>query len=298
MIPRGSLLTDSRLNKGKLCMKLYRTASGYIVENNDRFYAGNEPSWDQIVTRDDLTSYLEQLIPQLKPLEEKSFGEIEASLLAPVGSQEVWASGVTYFRSRNARMEESKSSGGGDFYDRVYSAERPELFFKSTPERVVGHRGSVAIRRDATWSIPEPELTLLSTPSGKIVGYTIGNDMSSRDIEGENPLYLPQAKVYDRSCSIGPGILVSSSPLPASTEIRLEIFRGGELEVSGTTQLAEMKRKTTTLVEYLYRENTFPHGTFLLTGTGVVPPDAFTLQKGDEIRISIEGIGTLINTVG
>jgi 2-dehydro-3-deoxy-D-arabinonate dehydratase len=195
-------------------------------------------------------------------------------------------------------MEESKSSGGGDFYDRVYSAERPELFFKSTPARVVGHRGKVGIRRDATWSIPEPELTLLATPSGKIVGYTIGNDMSSRDIEGENPLYLPQAKVYDRSCALGPGILVSASPLSPSTEIQLEILRGGKPAVTGSTSLSEMKRKPSTLIEYLYRENSFPHGSFLLTGTGVVPPDAFTLQQADEIHITIEGIGTLINTVG
>jgi 2-dehydro-3-deoxy-D-arabinonate dehydratase len=284
-------------------MKLFRTAGGHVVEHQGRYYTASgssemNQSWNQLVARDDLEAYLQESLPRFRLLEASSFADIEASLLPPIQGQDVWASGVTYFRSRNARMEESRSAGGGDFYDRVYSAERPELFFKSTPERVVGHGGKVAIRRDAHWSIPEPELTLLSTPRGKIVGYTIGNDMSSRDIEGENPLYLPQAKVYDRSCALGPGILVSSSPLPPSTAIRLEIIREGKSEVSGSTTLSEMKREPATLVEYLYRENSFPHGSFLLTGTGVVPPDAFTLRHGDEIYITIDGIGTLANTVG
>jgi 2-dehydro-3-deoxy-D-arabinonate dehydratase len=220
------------------------------------------------------------------------------NLRAPIGNQEVWAAGVTYFRSRDARMDESKSAGGGDFYDRVYTAERPELFFKATASRVVGHHGKVAIRKDASWSVPEPELTLLVSPRGKILGYTIGNDMSSRDIEGENPLYLPQAKVYNRSCSLGPGILVTTDPLPSSTEIGLEILRAGQTVFTGSTTLNSLKRNPATLVEYLYRDNVFPNGCFLLTGTGIVPPDSFTLNQSDEIRISIEGIGTLINFVG
>ena len=195
-------------------------------------------------------------------------------------------------------MEESKSSGGGDFYDRVYTAERPELFFKATPNRVVGHGQKVAIRKDATWSVPEPELTLLVNPRGKIIGYTVGNDMSSRDIEGENPLYLPQAKVYSGSCALGPGIFISSSPLPPTTRIQLEIKRRGECAFSGATDLAQLKRDPQQLVDYLYRENSFPFGTFLLTGTGIVPPDSFTLNHGDEIRISIDGVGTLVNSVG
>jgi 2-dehydro-3-deoxy-D-arabinonate dehydratase len=195
-------------------------------------------------------------------------------------------------------MEESKSSGGGDFYERVYNAQRPELFFKATAQRVVGPHQAVAIRDDASWSVPEPELTLLITPSGKIVGYTIGNDMSSRDIEGENPLYLPQAKVYDRSCALGPCIFVSDSPLPKSTEIRLDIFRGGSSAFSGTTMLEALKRDPQELVHYLFRNNKFAAGCFLLTGTGIVPPDSFTLNAGDEIHISITGIGTLINHVG
>ena len=227
-----------------------------------------------------------------------SFADIEDSLQAPIGSQEVWASGVTYYRSRNARMEEAKTAGGGDFYDRVYLAERPELFMKATPNRVVGHRGKVAIRKDATWSVPEPELTLLANPSGKIVGYTIGNDMSSRDIEGENPLYLPQAKVYDRSCALGPGILISGEPIPTSTEIHMQILRAGKAVFTGSTMLTELKRTFSVLLEYLYRDNSFPNGCFLLTGTGIVPPDEFTLQQQDEIRITITGIGTLVNTVG
>jgi 2-dehydro-3-deoxy-D-arabinonate dehydratase len=279
-------------------MKLYRTATGYIVEQQDRFYAGADTSWDQLVMREDLEAHLTRLLEQQKPLDAGSFAGIERLLLPPIGNQEVWASGVTYYRSRNARMEEAKTAGGGDFYERVYVAERPELFVKATPNRVVGHRGKVAIRQDATWSVPEPELTLLANPTGKIVGYTIGNDMSSRDIEGENPLYLPQAKVYDRSCALGPGILIAGEPIPPATEIHMQILRAGKAVFSGSTALTELKRKFSTLLEYLYRDNGFSNGCFLLTGTGIVPPDEFTLQQQDEIQITITGIGTLINTVG
>ena len=183
-----------------------------------------------------------------------------AQILAPIGTQEVWAAGVTYYRSRSARMEESKSAGGGDFYDRVYSAERPELFFKSTASRVAGPGSHVRIRSDAKWNVPEPELTLLINQRGQIIGYTVGNDMSSRDIEGENPLYLPQAKVYDRSCALGPCILVSAEPLPATTPIRLEILREGAAAFSAETTLAELKRTPVHLVEYLFRDNSFPVG--------------------------------------
>jgi 2-dehydro-3-deoxy-D-arabinonate dehydratase len=194
-------------------------------------------------------------------------------------------------------MEESKDAGGGDFYDRVYSAERPELFFKASASRVAGPGEPVRIRADARWSVPEPELALVIDPRGKIIGYTIGNDMSSRDIEGENPLYLPQAKVYDRSCALGPCVLVASDPPPPSTAIRLEIERAGKIEFSGATTLAQLKRKPTVLVDYLFRDNVFLTGAYLLTGTGVVPPDAFTLAPGDRIRITIDSIGTLENTV-
>jgi 2-dehydro-3-deoxy-D-arabinonate dehydratase len=275
-------------------MKLYRTPAGAITEHDGLLYSIDAPSWDALITRDDLAAHLRQLVAGLAPA---APGALQ-HLLAPIGSQEVWAAGVTYHRSRTARMEEARAAGGGDFYDRVYDAERPELFFKATPHRVAGPGEAVAIRDDSSWSVPEPELTLLVTPSGKIVGYTVGNDMSSRDIEGENPLYLPQAKVYDRSCALGPCILVSSHPLPPSTEIALHIVRDGQTAFAGSTRLESMKRDPATLVHYLFRHNSFPHGCFLLTGTGIVPPDSFTLRRGDQIHITIAPIGTLTNYVG
>jgi 2-dehydro-3-deoxy-D-arabinonate dehydratase len=277
-------------------VKLYSTRDGLILEEGENLYLTQYSSLDELIGQDGLLNILEREIGRT-PANGTVLEDPDA-LHPPIGSQEVWAAGVTYFRSRSARIEESKSSGGGDFYDRVYSAERPELFFKATPNRVVGHHGKVAIRKDATWSVPEPELTLVVNPGGKIIGYTIGNDMSSRDIEGENPLYLPQAKVYYRSCALGPGILLAAGPLPSSTTIAMEIIRGGQPVFSGATDLSQMKREPQMLVDYLYRDNIFPNGCFLLTGTGVVPPDSFTLQQGDEIRITIDGIGTLVNYVG
>jgi 2-dehydro-3-deoxy-D-arabinonate dehydratase len=220
-----------------------------------------------------------------------------ATILAPALNQEIWAAGVTYFRSRNARMEESKEAGGDDFYDRVYAAERPELFFKATGARVVGPNHAVRIRSDARWSVPEPELTLLINPAGAIVGYTIGNDMSARDIEGENPLYLPQAKIYEGSCALGPCVSLSSGPLPKSTTIRMEIMRKGQISYAGDTTLAELKRDPKQLVEYLFQDNNFSQGVFLMTGTGIVPGDGFTLNGGDVVRISIDQIGALENYV-
>jgi len=275
-------------------IKLYRVSSGCLAERNGGIYSIPDCAWDELITRDDLYPHLNNLTGQLRPVGQRLE---DFELHPPIGSQEVWAAGVTYYRSRDARMEEAKSAGGGDFYDRVYRAERPELFFKSTASRVVGPGGKVAIRRDARWSVPEPELTLLVSPRERILGYTVGNDMSSRDIEGENPLYLPQAKVYHRSCALGPGILISPEPLPSSTEIRLEILRDGQSAFGGSTTLASIKRDFSTLVDYLYRDNVFPNGCFLLTGTGIVPPDSFTLKQGDEIRIAIDGIGTLVNSV-
>ena len=280
-----------------IAVKLYRTAAGAVIEHEGQTHAAPGLDWDDVLSSDDPSSKVLNAISQSAPMPGGSF-DANSPMLPPIGNQEVWAAGVTYFRSRAARIEESKSSGGGDFYDRVYSAERPELFFKATANRVAGHLGKVAIRSDASWSVPEPELTLLVSASGKITGYTIGNDMSSRDIEGENPLYLPQAKVYDRSCALGPGILLSSEPMPSSTKLQLEIVRGSAAAFEGSTTLSSMRRHPATLVRFLFRDNVFPRGCFLLTGTGIVPPDSFTLQQGDEIRISIEGIGTLINTVG
>ena len=268
-----------------------------LIEQQGEWYAAPDCSFDDLIIRDDLAEHLSATLPALKKIRAEP-SNLPDLLVAPIGSQEVWAAGVTYHRSRDARMEESSLAGGGNFYDRVYQAERPELFFKATPHRVVGPYGKVGLRRDANWSVPEPELALLLSPSAKILGYTIGNDMSARDIEGENPLYLPQAKVYNRSCALGPCILVTPEPLAHSTEIHLEIARQGTTAFRGSTSLRELKRQPRTLVDYLYRENSFPQGCFLLTGTGIVPPDSFTLGAGDEIRITIEGIGTLMSVVG
>ena len=274
-------------------MKLYRTRAGSFVEQDDAWYRLSDVDWQALTTHDDLAAHLASQIPRLT----SCAAPAESALLAPIGEQEVWAAGVTYYRSRTARMEESQAAGGGDFYDRVYHAERPELFFKATPHRVVGPGAAVHIRGDSRWNVPEPELTILLSPSGKLIGYTIGNDMSSRDIEGENPLYLPQAKVYDRSCALGPCILVASEPLPPETRIALEIARTGQIVFFDEIKLSQLKRSPATLAEYLFRENTFPNGCFLLTGTGIVPPDEFTLQKEDQVRITIGGIGTLSNLV-
>jgi 2-dehydro-3-deoxy-D-arabinonate dehydratase len=276
-------------------MKLYRTRQGVVIEDRAHFYQLPDSDWDQLFNHPELIQSLTSRTRRLQPL--ASFSP-DTELLAPIGSQEVWAAGVTYFRSRTARMEESKDAGGGSFYDRVYNAERPELFFKATPHRVAGHLQQVRLRSDSKWNVPEPELALAINSAGKIIGYTIGNDLSSRDIEGENPLYLPQAKVYLQSCALGPGVLLCDEPLPDSTVITLDIARRNESVFVGTTELSAMKRKPPELVEYLFRDNGFPQGCFLLTGTGIVPPDEFTLWHGDEIRITIDQIGTLVNRVG
>ncbi len=278
-------------------MKLFKTEHGILLESDDHFYRLPETDWDTVVNRDDLHSWLETQTQKLIPV---TFSEDlpMPAVLSPIGSQEVWASGVTYFRSRTARMEESEKAGGGNFYDRVYDADRPELFFKSTAWRVVGHQGTVRIRRDSTWDVPEPELTLFATESGKLVGYTIGNDMSSRSIEGENPLYLPQAKSYTGSAALGPCLYVPSEALSENTLIDLSIVRGGEEVFNGEVTLSQMKRKPEELLHFLFREMSFPTGCYLMTGTGVIPPSDFTLQSGDVVHITIEPIGTLTNVVG
>lgn len=272
-------------------MKLYRTTKGMFVEANHEFYPVPEGDWDEFVGRAGMHARAAAATGG------KTTTEFDpTTILAPVVSQEVWAAGVTYYRSRTARIEESKAAGGGTCYERVYDAERPELFFKATGRRVVGPGKAVRIRSDAKWSVPEPELALLINADGAIVGYTIGNDMSSRDIEAENPLYLPQAKVYDGSCALGPCILLSDQ-IPRTTSIQLAIAREGKIVFGGSTTLAELKREPEELAEFLFRDNSFPHGVFLLTGTGIVPNDEFTLSRGDTIRISIDGIGTLENVV-
>src|SRR6266567_2333418 len=218
----------------------------------------------------------------------------KVKLLAPVGQQEVWAAGVTYPRSRKARMEESDFSATA--YDKVYEAARPEIFFKSLPEKVVSPGDTIGIRKDARWNVPEPELALVINSRGRTVGYTIGNDMSARDIEGENLLYLPQAKVYNRSCAVGPWIVVGASEGEARNwKIELQIRRNRQAVFEGETSVGQIKRSFDELADYLFRCQIFPHGALLLTGTGIVPPDDFTLQPEDAVRISISGIGTLEN---
>lgn len=220
----------------------------------------------------------------------------EAKLLSPVDRQEVWAAGVTYLRSKAARMEESSFSARA--YDQVYEAPRPELFFKSSPDKVVGPGEAVGIRRDAKWSVPEPELALVLNSRGEVVGYTIGNDMSSRDIEGENLLYLPQAKIYERSCALGPSITVGVTDADArGWSIQIDIQRAGQTVFRGDTSANRMKRLFGELAEWLFRSQKFPNGAILLTGTGIVPPDDFTLQPGDVVRIQISGVGVLQNEV-
>jgi 2-dehydro-3-deoxy-D-arabinonate dehydratase len=275
-------------------MILYRTRRGAVVEHDGRWFSA-DATWDELFNDDALPARLARVVASVRPLDEPI--SLDCDVLAPLESQEIWAAGVTYLRSRTARMEESATAGGGGFYDRVYHADRPELFFKATAHRAVGHGQNLRLRSDSKWMVPEPELTLAITRSGKIVGYTIGNDLSCRDIEGENPLYLPQAKTFDRCAAVGPGILVSADPISPDAEIRLEITRDGQTVFSGATAVSQMKKTLPALASYLYRDNTFPHGALLMTGTGIVPDDNFTLASGDQIRIAIAGIGALVNGV-
>jgi 2-dehydro-3-deoxy-D-arabinonate dehydratase len=278
-------------------MKLYKLKSGTLLNTKSSFKLGPIYDWDELLGREYLASFLEEASKNWKSIEELQAQKlIQSELLAPMGNQEVWAAGVTYYRSRTARMEESEDSGGATFYDKVYNADRPELFFKATASRVSAPGGIVNIRKDSTWDVPEPELTLVISPKGKIQGFTIGNDMSSRSIEGENPLYLPQAKVYEGCAAIGPCILIQDE-ISESTKINLEIHREGKEVASGETDLTQLKRKPKELAEWLYRANTFPIGCLMMTGTGIVP-DGFTLKEGDQVKISIEGIGVLENSVG
>ncbi|MGC6427199.1 MAG: fumarylacetoacetate hydrolase family protein [Akkermansiaceae bacterium] len=220
------------------------------------------------------------------------------SLGAPVPADtEIWAAGVTYLRSKSARMEESEKAGGDIFYDLVYDAQRPELFFKAMGYRALGPDGRIRVREDSSWDVPEPELTLAINAKGEIFGFTVGNDVSSRSIEGENPLYLPQAKVYNGSCAIGPGILLGRESLADDAKITLNIVRDRQEMFAGETDLTQLKRSLEELVDFLFCELDFPNGVFLMTGTGVVPGPDFTLQSGDCVKITIEGIGTLENVV-
>lgn len=279
-------------------MRLFRTKKGNLLEEKDKFWLF-EKSWDEVINRTELYGHLLHSVARDKEVTALEAADlVEQDLLAPIGSQEVWAAGVTYLRSREARMEESKESGGASFYDKVYEAERPELFFKSLAHRVAAHGEKVYIRRDSTWNVPEPELTLFINARGQIQGYTIGNDVSSRSIEGENPLYLPQAKVYERSAALGPCLYVPQAPITPSTIIRMSIRRGAEIFYRGEVAISQIKRSLTDLASWLYREADYPSGCFLMTGTCLVPPNDFTLQAGDQVEITIDGIGTLTNSVG
>lgn len=280
-------------------MKVYKTKNGIVIEKGNYFYSltNENPlamSWDSLINDDDVLEKLKQIIQTL-PV---SAGGVLTDILAPIGSnQELWACGVTYLRSKVGRQEESKAAGGGDFYAKVYEAERPEVFFKSTPHRVVGTNDFVRIRKDSTWDVPEPELTLVVTSSGKIIGYTIGNDMSSRSIEGENPLYLPQAKTYDKCAALGPCVYLTEQPLDNNTRIQLTISRNDQKVFDDSIAISQMKRSVNELVSFVYRESSFPFGCLIMTGTGIVPGHDFTLKSGDKIEITIDHIGSLINTV-
>jgi 2-dehydro-3-deoxy-D-arabinonate dehydratase len=276
-------------------MKIYKTNNGIVVEHNSAFFISPDTNWDEFINRPELYKAASADIKSWTTTSAEQFNSFQ--ILAPISQQEVWAAGVTYLRSRDARMEESKDAGGGSFYDKVYEAERPEIFFKATAHRVVATGMPVRIRKDSNWNVPEPELTLFINSTGSISGYTIGNDMSSRSIEGENPLYLPQAKSYDGSAALGPCIFVSDKPIPPHSEIAIEIMRDGATAFIGSIAINRMKRTHEELAGFLFRECSFPYGCFLMTGTGIVPPNEFTLQSGDKIRITIDHIGTLENVV-
>lgn len=274
-------------------MLVYNTTQGIILNHNNAFYC-IEKQWHDFINNDKVLEDTLTLLSTLIPITEWD----KNSITIPMSdNQELWACGVTYYRSMVGRQEESKDSGGADFYAKVYDAERPECFFKATAHRVVANNKKVRIRKDSTWNVPEPELTLVVTTSGKIVGYTIGNDMSSRSIEGENPLYLPQAKTYDGCASLGPCIYLTDCFLPTDTVISITINRNDTIVFENSITIDQMKRTPEELVSYVYKECSFPNGCLIMTGTGIVPENEFTLQKGDIVSIAISRIGTLINEV-
>lgn len=276
-------------------MKVYNTTQGILIEVEGDFYLIDE-HWDTFINRDDIITQIKRIITSHSKTDNAA-AIIKNHLLVPMYNQELWASGVTYYNSKLGRQEESKDAGGGNYYERVYNAERPELFFKATRNRTVPSGGKVNIRKDSTWDVPEPELTLMITTSGKIIGYTVGNDMSSRSIEGENPLYLPQAKTFDACAGLGPCIYLTNKPLSPDTAISMKIIRAGKTVFEDRIAINKIKRKFEDLVAYLYKACSFTYGSLLMTGTGIVPSTGFTLQSGDEIQIAIDQIGTLINYV-
>ncbi|MDZ4710570.1 MAG: fumarylacetoacetate hydrolase family protein [Saprospiraceae bacterium] len=275
--------------------KLYKTPTKNFIEYQNAFYLSASTGWDKWINQENLITALKAEIKDQPSLSDPDILKLNQELIAPIGSQEVWAAGVTYLRSRDARMEESEVAKSA--YDLVYEAERPEIFFKSTASRVAGPGQHVNIRKDSTWNVPEPEMTVCINCQGRIIGYTIGNDMSSRSIEGENTLYLPQAKTYERSAALGPCLLIQDAPLDPETRIELKIFREAACVFQGKTPWSSMIRKLEDLKGYLLRGLQFEQGCFLMTGTGIVPPSTFTLEEGDAVEISISGIGTLLNPV-
>ena len=276
-------------------MKLYKKKNQVIVHFNQSYYLLNNQNWDLLVNDDNLFSKIENQILSAPSVDKSEIKFIDP----PIESQELWASGVTYLISKKERENESKKSGGSEFYNKVYNADRPELFFKATKNRISGNDQFVRIRKDSSWNVPEPELTLFATSNKKIIGLTIGNDMSSRSIEGENPLYLPQAKTYDGCASLGPCLYVleNQDEVNNGLETKISIERKNKIIFNNSISTNQMKRSNQELINYLFRECSFPNGVFLMTGTGIVPPKDITLNKNDIIKISIENIGILINKV-
>lgn len=275
-------------------LMLYRTENGAVVACDGQYRAVHQ-DWNALVNDAGLHDTLRQICASAT--DEPSLEDAVRRPLAPLVDQELWAAGVTYHRSRTARIEESSQADGGSYYDRVYHAARPELFLKATPHRVVGPDEPMHLRRDSHWIVPEPELVLVVSRDAAIVGYTIGNDLSCRDLEGENPLYLPQAKTFDRCAAVGPGVLVSAAPPRPATGIRLVIRRGDRVAYDDATTFERLRRTPEELVDYLFRDNRHPHGCLLMTGTGIVPPGDFSLEAGDVVEITIDGIGTLRNAM-
>lgn len=277
-------------------MKIYKLTNGILINYKNEYFHSRATNWDDFI-RDD--NAYEKAVRLTQKLQSIDFAEelLARDLDAPMQNQELWASGVTYFRSKQGRQEESEKAGGSDFYARVYEAERPELFFKATRHRTVGHLQKVRIRKDSAWDVPEPELVLVLSANGNIIGYTIGNDMSSRSIEGENPLYLPQAKTYDGCAAVGPCVFLTKEPLAKNTLIKLRIERDENVVFSGEIEISQIKRSFEELAGFLFRESSFPNGALLMTGTGIVPDSSFTLQSNDVISITVDVIGTLTNSV-
>lgn len=274
-------------------MKLFRSVHGLSLEKDGQLYQVEQHLLSRLFRSG--RGEIGEILSGIELLEKQS--DLRDQLPPVLDETEIWASGVTYLRSKSARMEESEKAGGDIFYDLVYEAQRPELFFKSMGSRAVGHGGNIRVREDSNWDVPEPELTLAINAGGEIFGFTVGNDVSSRSIEGENPLYLPQAKVYRGSCALGPSLLLGRDAICQRASIELKIFRNNQLVFEGETDLTQLKRRFEELVEFLYRELDFAHGAMLMTGTGVVPGSDFTLSSGDRVEITIEGVGTLINHV-